>query len=271
MSGGMLNHQSSMRNLEGCDEPAPATSPWTSYSPQSYLATFYSGQVEPDEQIALHHQIEFMGRLGPWNNAVEVGCGPTLQRAIAAAPYVSNIDLIDVNSEALDCILRWRDLKSNAHDWSRFSDFLVGREPYTAEFKTAAEREQLTRTKIRSAVATDIRLGELASNRYDFLLSAYCLECCYTDVATWRLGVKNLFSMIRPGGALFLVSLIGCQSCRIADDWYPCCALSTSDVKTALLQNGCAPNSIRTEEHESSAYAPFGWSRFVTASAIVSI
>src|SRR3954467_14891971 len=95
-------------------------SDWGAWQPKEYFRDYYGQAVEPDESAAIRFQIETLRRCGQvFSRALEYGCGPTLMRAIAAAPYVRSLDMADWLPSNLERVRSWTVASDDADDWRR--------------------------------------------------------------------------------------------------------------------------------------------------------
>ncbi|MGO4841693.1 hypothetical protein AB4144_56470, partial [Rhizobiaceae sp. 2RAB30] len=112
--------------------------------------------------------------------ALVFGVGPTLHHVFAMAERASEIHLGDYLRCNLDEISRWIRKEKGAHDWQPFVS-------HTLRCEGAADpscmdvhaREQLTRAKITTLLAVDMRndppLAD-AHRNYATVVSAYCAD-----------------------------------------------------------------------------------------------
>src|SRR5437016_2144686 len=133
-----------MKNVEGSvssEETELASTKMTSYAWKSekYSKQYYhSGHVDPDEQAAAAFEIEFLRRQrGPLSRGLEYGCGPTLQRAIAAAKYVSTLDVADYDPINLELIRKWVEAEKDSDVWNQYTEYIL-----TCEGIPTPNREQ---------------------------------------------------------------------------------------------------------------------------------
>jgi SAM-dependent methyltransferase len=238
---------------------------WASWRPAEYLHEYLSRRVEPDEQAALRFQVAFLRRSGRvFPRALEYGCGPTVMRALAAAPYVVSLDMADRLESNLRHVRSWWARDSDADDWSPFAEYILRCEGDVAPTRERVyAREARTRRVLTELLPTDARrrdpLGPERYASYDLLISSFCLDCLSPSKAVWRRCMRNVFGLLRPGGSFVLLSLRNCARYRVGERWFPAANVSRGDFEAALLAGGAAPGALEIEECELPSHADQGY------------
>lgn len=254
-------------------ESAYASQPLADYSAwraEDYFQTYYSEVVLPDEQIVLRYQLEVLRAAGrQFHRGLEYGCGPTLHRAIAAAPHLARLDMADWLPDNLEHVRRWMTATDSA-DWHRFTDFILrseGREPTPAAI---AAREARTRRSIGELHVSDARwrhpLGPEAEGSYDLLVSGFCIDAVSSRKDVWRRCMRNVVSTLAPGGLLILHALHRCRGYKVGERTFPGADLSVDDLRGALLAGGFDPGSLDIQVVPTPDNAPYGYSGILVAS-----
>jgi hypothetical protein len=244
---------------------------WEAWSAADYVRDYYGRSVEPDEQAALEFQIAFLRRHDVrFSRAVEYGCGPTLMRAIAAAPYVEAIDMADRLEENLTRVRRWASGEPGADDWSHFTRYILRCEGIAAPSPDQiAARERQTRRAIAGVIASDALeprpLGPERTASHDLLLSGFCLDCLSQSRDVWRACMRNVFGAIRPGGSFVVLALRRCEAYRVGNRWFPCANIGRSDLESALIDCGVDPSRTEVAERDLPAHADQGYEGILMA------
>jgi len=248
------------------------TSPWTAWRPDDYFRDYYSAEVQPDEREAIRFQADFLQRAGQlFPTALEYGCGPTLMRAIAAAKYVRSLHLADYLESNLSRVRQWASGDGNACDWSAFTRYVLQCEgvarPGPAD---VLAREGLTRKVITDLLPTDARepypLGEHRAERYDLLITGFCVEAVSESKAVWRSCLANVFGLLKRGGSFVLAAVRRCKGYRVGECWFPAADIDLADLGPALLECGCDPALLRLEERDLPAHDSQGYHGILLAS-----
>lgn len=243
---------------------------WESWQPSDYFSDYFSQQVEPDELAAIPFQVDFLRRSGRgFSRALEYGCGPTLMRAIAAAPYVTSLDMADHLDRNLERVRQWRD--GEGDDWTQFTDYILRcegiAEPSREQVLT---RERQARSVMRQFLLTDARernpLGSSRVASYDLLISSFCVESISRNKAVWRRCMQNIFTMLEPGGSFVILALRGAEAYRVGTQWFPVANIQARELGSVLLECGADPGSLDLAERDLPSHADQGYEGILLAS-----
>jgi hypothetical protein len=229
--------------------------------------------VLPEEQFVLRHQVEVMASApGRFGRALEYGCGPMPHRAIAAAPYAFRLDMADGLADNLVHVRDWLTAAAENDDWSHFTRFIMAAEGHRRlEAARLRQREQKTRKVVRGLYVSDARwrhpLGRERAGFYDLLVSGFCLDAISSDKRVWRRCLRNVLSMVAPGGTVILHFLQGCRAYRVGARLVPGLNLSVDDVTGALEDLGFARDTVEAQRMACPDNAPYGYAGVLTASA----
>lgn len=252
---------------------ARVTADYSSWKARDYFETYYSKVVLPDEQAVLTYQVDVLSALPrPATLALEYGCGPTLHRAIALAPYAETIDMADWLPDNLASVREWLDAGPANGDWHRFTRFVMERERHSAiDVAGVVAREALTRSRVRHLLVSDARwsqpLGPTLTAQYDALVSGFCLDAVSDDKAVWRRCMDNVLGLVAPGGTVILHFLHRCRAYRCGERMFPGADLSIDDVALCLTALGFDPRTIDVQVIPCPDNAEYGYTGILTASA----
>lgn len=252
---------------------APSNAPVSDYSqwqPQEYLHEYY-GEVMPDERFAMEFLVEAVARLKPVSVALEFGCGPTIHHALAMATVAGEIHMADYLESNRDEVEKWLHRDATAFDWSHF-----GRETLELEGnpqptkEQVQERDELLRSKITKVIPCDAfspqPFGEDREGFYPLVASHYCAEACTTDKEEWRACMRNIASLVAPGGTLILSSCGEAAAYAVGDRYFPCAGVDVVDVLVSLREIGFTDIDVRVRQVPSQSEQ--GFSNVVFASAV---
>lgn len=248
---------------------------WDAWRPDEYVREYLGRHVAADEQAAIPFQVDFLrGARRHYTQALEYGCGPTLMRAIACAPYVGALHMADRLDANLHHVQRWMSGEQPADDWHAFTDYVLRCEGVTApRCADILAREHCTRRVVSELLRTDARarcpLGPARVAHYDLLVSSFCLDCLSGSQAVWRRCLRNVFGMLKPGGAFVLMSLDACRAYRVGDRWFPAANIRADDLEMALLACNVDPQSLTIVRRDVSGHAEQGYEAILLASGYV--
>lgn len=251
----------------------PLVADYSEWQARDYYQTYYSEVVLPDEQAVLAYQLEVL-RAAPqrFGRALEYGCGPTLHRAIAAAPYAFRLDMADWLADNLQAVRDWLAADADNADWSRFTRFILATEKQRRiDTARMQQREATTRKVVRGLYVSDARwrhpLGRERLAFYDLLVSGFCLDAISSDKRVWRRCMRNVLSMVAPGGTTILHFLHKCRAYKVGNRMFPGSNLAVDDVRDVLEELGFAGRSIDVQIIPCPDNAQYGYAGILTASA----
>lgn len=253
---------------------APLTD-WNNWNPRDYFDDYFGCGVNEDERAAIPFQIACLRRQArPFNRAIEFGCGPTLMRAIAAAPYVKSLDVADRLPANLDRVRAWIDGEDTADDWGAFTDYILRCEGSVDPGRAAIDdRERQTRTVIGERLEADALdahpLGRAREGAYDLLISSFCLDCLTDSRTVWRAAMRNVLRVVKPGGTFLMWALRGCTSYRVGERWFPAANLQRRDLYSTLIVCGADPRQLQIEERDVYGHAAQGYAGVLMAAGTV--
>ncbi|XP_035674972.1 nicotinamide N-methyltransferase-like [Branchiostoma floridae] len=141
---------------------------------------------------------------------LDVGTGPTVYQLISASRVFTDIVCSDIHQGALEEIRKWKNDDTDAFDWSSALKHVSGLEGTRWE-----ERQGQLRRAIKDTVFCDVHnenpLHPAVFRPFDTIISTYCLEgaCFNKGRSTYKKAVKNVCSLLKPGGYIILLSYIG--------------------------------------------------------------
>lgn len=255
------------------DSGATPVADYAEWQAHDYFETYYSKEVLPDEQVVLAYQVEVLRNANRrFGRAIEYGCGPTLHRAIAATPYTFRLDMADWLVDNLACVREWLSACETNTDWHRFTRYLLGCEGrQRVDHAAVLRRERQTRRVVRGLYVSDARwrhpLGPQREGFYDLLISGFCLDAISADKRIWRRAMRNVLSLVAPGGTVILHFLAGCRAYKVGARMFPGSNLSSDDLFRALLDLGFERHGIDVQLIACPHNLEYGYSGILTASA----
>lgn len=244
------------------------------WRPKDYLSEFYlAPTVVPDEIEAVNFQVDFLRKqLGDKNPVVlEFGSGPTAHRAITAAPYVSEIHVVDYMDNNLAELKKWVDKHPESHNWAHYTRYILQCEGIkNPSEQQILERENVTRKKITRFLQADAGqkdpLGKEYRNFYAHVYSGFCADSATGDKNTWKKYVRNIASLVAPGGTIFMGALRKARYYRTGKNYFPSANVDEHDLRQ-VLEIDFLPESITIEVRELPELEPEGYKGILLAYA----
>ena len=247
-------------------------SSWERWNPEHYLGEYYTGVVVPDEVEAIKFHIEVLRNIVGQPIVLEFGCGPTVHRALAAAPYVSKIHMADYLQRNLVEVRRWIDGNVGSHNWSHYARFILQCEGIVEPTEQQiAERMSMTRSRItqlsRADASERFPLGRSYKGYYPHVYSGFCADSATNDKKTWARYMRNIASHVAPGGSLMIGALRKCKFYRSGNYYFPSADIDEDDLRKVLKLDFLA-ESINIEVREFPQLKEEGYTSILLAHAL---
>ena len=75
---------------------------------------------------------------------------------------------------------------------------------------------------------------------FDAIITTLCIEETCSDFESYKANIRRLVGVLKPGGHLFIGSMLGMTFYRVQDQIIPCATLTEENVKEALRDAGLA-------------------------------
>jgi len=241
---------------------APAYSDFDQWQAKDYLREYYA-EVMADERFALEFLVDSMRALPRLPLALDVGSGPCVHHLFPLVPKVARVHLADFVAGNREEIRLWLERSAEAHDWSAFAAETLRLE--TGKRPTAAQvqaRERKTRARIDQVLPADIRatdpLGPSGRARYPLVTAHYCAEAISREKAAFRSNIRNIASLVAPGGTLILSACGAADHYRVGTRSFPSSRATPEDVLAAVQDEGFGALDLRvrqTPAHTAQGYS----------------
>lgn len=240
------------------------------WSPTAYLREFYT-DVQPDEIETIAFLVRLGKKIAYPQKILEFGCGPTLHHIFPFVPYASEIHMGDFLESNLEEIRKWIEDEKDAHDWDKFISYTLkceGRVDPTR--KDIENRKQAAREKIVKYVRVDAKKSDPAGRElretYPVVISCYCADSATNDQGNFTLFIRNIVSLIKPGGLFVLACLRNAKHYRVGSLNFPSANVS-EDLLADILKLDFYPGTITIEVRELPDHERQGYTSIILAYA----
>ena len=185
------------------------------FDAKGFLKTFYTSPTEnPNGVIAFYPEplYKFYTKYSSkWDNKtarlLEFGGGPVIAPLISAAPYVNQITFAAHTESERKEIELWQNGKDGAHDWSSLFKYVVNKVEHISGDDAWREREELLRKRITNIIPCDISCDNPIAEQepFEIVFTSLCLESACATYEEYKVGVKKLVSLLKPGGFLLMI------------------------------------------------------------------
>jgi hypothetical protein len=207
------------------------------WTPAEYLAEYY-GKVDVDERETIAFFCQEARRMPAKEPALIFGAGPTLHHVFPIVTRASEVHLGDYLRCNIEEVSSWISQDEDAHDWQSFVDHTLRCEGATSTTREdILDRERLTRARITALFQVDVRSDAPLATEHDLyatVLSAYCADSVTADREEWRLYMKRIIGLVRPGGTLLLAALGQTHSYFVGGKAFPSPCLDEAELEKVL-------------------------------------
>lgn len=220
---------------------------YTHFDSHLYLEEYYR-DIVTETYALLKFLVHAFGNLPTIDRALEVGCGPTLYTAIAAAPHVRTLHLSDYLESNLAQIRTWLSQTAPTFDWSDYGQAILAIEGNPIVSTASIEsRMVLVRQRVTALHHCDITLSPPvadAAATYDLVISNLCIEAVAQTRKEWQRYMSNLLSLLRPGGYLVLSMVKEAFAYSVGNHVFGVLTLNENDVEICLKANQMRGDTI---------------------------
>ena len=140
---------------------------------------------------------------------LDYGIGPNLSALISAATHSSEMILADYAETNLKYLQQWVDNIPTGFDWTPYFEYVVRYLERKQEEDAVKERMELVRSTIKAIVPGDLTKHVVIKSGYegpyDVVHLALTLNVTAKSVEDYKVHVKKVASLVKPGGKLILL------------------------------------------------------------------
>ncbi|VDO85945.1 unnamed protein product [Soboliphyme baturini] len=210
------------------------------FEPQQYLNEYYgSSNMIGGLKLPIAFLPSVAARLPHCSTLLDVGSGPTVYVAMGFRHKVDNIYLSDFADQNRRELQNWCRGKAN-FDWRPTAEAIAKLEGNSDEWHSV---EEVARKRVSAILYCNVHNKPVlpppyAHMTFDVVTSVFCLEYASSTSAEYQLAVKNLCSLIKPGGWLFLGGALEEKFYTLGSKRFTCYYLTEEELLQALHDNG---------------------------------
>uniref|UniRef100_A0A8D0Q6T6 Indolethylamine N-methyltransferase n=1 Tax=Sus scrofa TaxID=9823 RepID=A0A8D0Q6T6_PIG len=215
------------------------------FDSQDYLKTYYtfdSGTVAENEilKFNLKNLFQTFSSGVGGDILIDIGTGPTIYQLLSACEVFREIIVSDYTDQNLREVEKWLKKEPGAYDWSPAVQYVCELEGDRSRWQEKEARLRRTVTRLLKCDATEPHpLGPAQVLPADCVLTLLALECACHDVDTYRAAIRNLVSLLKPGGYLVTAVTLGFQGYIVGNKNFFGLHLEKETVEKALQDAGC--------------------------------
>lgn len=175
---------------------------------------------------------------------LEFGGGPVISGLISAAPHVREITFSAYTEDERKEVELWKQQTDGAHDWSSFFKYVVGDLECKGDVsESCQERATLLRSRLTVTscdISQEYPLGMKMKDDIPFSIvyTSLCLEAACNSFAEYKLSIKKLGKLLKPGGYMVLFTAERETFYVVGERKWFCLSLTLAQVKKALEEAG---------------------------------
>ncbi|XP_072467156.1 nicotinamide N-methyltransferase-like [Notamacropus eugenii] len=221
------------------------------FSPRTYLETYYTfgPSISKESEILMHNLRKLsetfsLGRV-KGDLLIDIGTGPTIYQLLSACESFKEIVVTDYTDQNREEVIQWLKKEPGAFDWSSVVKYVCELE---GDREKWAEKEEKLRERVKQVLKCDVTqaqpLGPASLPQADCLLTAYCLEAACKDLPTYQQALKNLNSLLKPGGFLVLICALKSNYYMMGNERFSCLPLTQEEIEASLEKAGFMSEQI---------------------------
>uniref|UniRef100_A0A8D0E8B4 Nicotinamide N-methyltransferase-like n=1 Tax=Salvator merianae TaxID=96440 RepID=A0A8D0E8B4_SALMN len=168
---------------------------------------------------------------------IDIGTGPTIYQFLSACESFREIIATDYADQNREELQRWLKRDPDAFDWTPVVKYVCELE---GDREKRAEKENKVRSRGVQVLKCDVTqpepLAPQAVPPADCLLSLLCLEGACKDLPPYHSALKNISSLVKPGGHLVLYTILDETFYMVGQRPFSCLYLRQEDVEEAVKE-----------------------------------
>ncbi|XP_067421834.1 nicotinamide N-methyltransferase [Emydura macquarii macquarii] len=213
------------------------------FDPKAYLEYYKLGEGTLGEEnlnfVLKHYCKTFTSGVVKGDTLIDIGSGPTIYQLLSACESFKEIIATDYTYRNHLELEKWLKNEPGAFDWSPVVKYVCELEGNRGK---EAEKEAKLRKTIKQVLKCDVHksnpMDPLILPPADCLGSSLCLEAACKDLNAYRVALKNISSLLKPGGHLVLSGDLGCSFYMVGPKRFSCLVLREEFLREVLSETG---------------------------------
>ncbi|XP_076839643.1 indolethylamine N-methyltransferase-like [Brachyhypopomus gauderio] len=190
---------------------------------------------------------------------IEVGSGPTIHTIISACEYFQEIVLSDFADNNRQEIVKWLKNETGCFDWKPIIQHVCA-----IEGKSPSDVEVKLRQRVKEVLKCDVHLENPFHPHNlgpaECVITSLCLEAACKDLQTYRNALRGVAALVRPGGVLVMIGVLGQTFYYINETRFSCLHISKSSIENILEDLGFTVHDVNiypAEDRENNTVSDF--------------
>ncbi|KAE8592176.1 hypothetical protein XENTR_v10018674 [Xenopus tropicalis] len=220
------------------------------FDPRLYLETYFhlgSGSLADDFlrfTLGNFHKTFTEGDV-KGTTLIDIGTAPSIYQLLSACEYFQDITVTWYTNRELQELQKWLNKDSGAFDWSS-----VVKHVWELEGKRGMleEKEEKLRGKIKQVLLCDVSksnpLEPVMLPKVDCLISTVCLEAACRNYDSYKTALKNLSTLLKPGGHLLMAGDLGANYYEVGSNKVFSLPVNEAFLRKAVNESGYVVNKL---------------------------
>ncbi|XP_060643626.2 nicotinamide N-methyltransferase-like [Anolis sagrei] len=170
---------------------------------------------------------------------IDIGSGPCIYQLLSACESFREIIATDFLEQNRAEIQKWLKKDPEALNWTPLVKYVCQLEGDREKWK---EKEEKLRRTIKQVLPCDVTLANplnpLVLQPVDCLISSFCLDSVCKDLPAYCSAVKNVGSLVKPGGHLIFVVNVEITYYMVGPHKFSCLCLTPEMIRDAVKGAG---------------------------------
>uniref|UniRef100_A0A8C5Q072 Uncharacterized protein n=1 Tax=Leptobrachium leishanense TaxID=445787 RepID=A0A8C5Q072_9ANUR len=215
------------------------------FDPHAYLCTYYGAKrgifvVDGYQSFTLRKLHEAFTKHGVNGDVLlHIGHGPAIYQDFVACEVFKEIigaDYTDNNREYYEKSLR---NEPGTFDWTDVIKTVCEME---GKGKTVEEKREKLRNTVTKTIRCDVTKSKptepLVLPQVDCIMTHLCLQAASKDQEAYRNVLRNISSLLKPGGCLIITEVLNCTYYHVGGRRFSSASLNKEFMKDAITEAG---------------------------------
>ncbi|NXU42256.1 NNMT methyltransferase, partial [Drymodes brunneopygia] len=228
------------------------------FDPQAYMNEYYNltdsrkwaAGFTKQNLRTLHKIFSLDGLRG--DTLIDVGCGPTIYQLLSACEHFQEIISLDYTDQNRRELEKWLKNEAGAFDWEPVVKYVCELE---GDREKWAEKQEKVRKKVKQVLKCDVTKANPTSPvtlpPADCIVTTLCLEGACKDLATFRSALRNISTLLKPGGHLVMLTVLGETYYVFGKQIYSSLCLQKHEVEEAVVAAGFEVRLSEAQPYEA--------------------
>ncbi|XP_068120369.1 nicotinamide N-methyltransferase-like [Hyperolius riggenbachi] len=229
------------------------------FDPKAYLERYFSlagDTVDEYVHFVLKHlsQVFNSGKV-KGETLIDIGTGPSIYQLLSACEAFNEIIATDFTERNREEFKAWLTNQPGAFDWSPVVKYACQLEGDRIPWN---EKEDCLRKAIKQVLQCDILKDNptdpVVVPPADCVLSCLCLESACKDQESYITGLNNISTLLKPGGYLVLVGVLGNVYYMVGERKFSALFLTESFIRESLCNAGYVVEEFVSSEKPDESW-----------------